>query len=136
MTKLSEDEQKYVAWHDATRPFKQNLDQKSIPPIFKKIRSKKTVLPKNFSRSGISIEAAIEQRMSRRSFEVPSMDDLSKLLYYANGFRKLVDGGTYGITYKSNAPSAGSRHSLEIYLIVRSVQGLPDGVYHYDVENH
>ncbi|WP_438486900.1 SagB/ThcOx family dehydrogenase [Streptomyces sp. S186] len=34
------------------------------------------------------------------------------------------------------APSGGARHSLEIYLLARTVDGLPAGAYHYDPFTH
>ncbi|WP_043262736.1 SagB/ThcOx family dehydrogenase [Streptomyces sp. CT34] len=34
------------------------------------------------------------------------------------------------------APSGGARHSLEIYVLAREVEGLPAGAYHYDPFTH
>jgi putative peptide maturation dehydrogenase len=37
---------------------------------------------------------------------------------------------------KKTSPSGGSLHPLEAYLVLRNVQGLKDGPYHYDAVSH
>ena len=34
------------------------------------------------------------------------------------------------------SPSGGARHSIEAYVVVRRVAGVPAGVYHYDAAAH
>lgn len=116
---------------------KNNPDWNNVPPIFKKIATKKVKLPKRFEKSGLSVEKAIKQRISRRDYEGKmTLNQVAQLFFYANGFRRIVNGDQYDFLYTSNAPSAGSRHPIELYAILRKVKGVKDGVYHYDVENH
>jgi SagB-type dehydrogenase family enzyme len=37
---------------------------------------------------------------------------------------------------KKTSPSGGSQHPVEVYPLVRAVEGLQPGLYHYGVENH
>ncbi len=88
-------------------------------------------LPKPRLDSGFSIEKALLERNSVRSFkdEALSLEEVSQLLWAAQG----VDGVT-GAT--RTAPSAGATHPLELYLAVRNVKELKKGIYHYNPEKH
>jgi SagB-type dehydrogenase family enzyme len=76
-------------------------------------------------KSKISIEEAIHQRRSTRTFskEQLSLQQLSQLLWAgqgitsANGFR--------------TAPSAGAKYPLEFYVISNQIHPLQPGIYHY-----
>jgi len=124
--------------HNQTDNFRKNSpDWQNIPSVFKKINSEKITLPKNFPQRTMTVLEAIVQRVSRREFGKPlSLEEISEILYFANGFKGFADREEYGLVYKTTAPSAGSRHPLEIYLILNDVSGIKAGVYHFDVENH
>jgi len=47
--------------------------------------------------------------------------------------RKVYPGGTYAL--RAN-PSAGALYPNELYFQARGIEGLPDALYHYDVEEH
>jgi SagB-type dehydrogenase family enzyme len=81
----------------------------------------------------MSLESIIKIRRTTRSF-LPSdltQDHLSQLLWAA-----------YGVTeergYKRSVPSAGALYPMDLYAIVGKdgVQGIKEGIYHYDVEAH
>jgi SagB-type dehydrogenase family enzyme len=78
---------------------------------------------------GVTVEAAIRDRRSRRGFsrQPLSLDELSFLLWATQGIREQVDSGTAMRT----VPSAGARHALETYLCVLNVEGLDAGMYRY-----
>jgi SagB-type dehydrogenase family enzyme len=87
-------------------------------------------LVKPRAESSVSLEAALGQRRSRRSFqEKPvSLAAVSQLLWAAQG-----------VTQRSGfrtAPSAGALYPLEVYVVAGNVAGLAAGVYHYRPQQH
>ena len=134
---LSKEGEFIAELHEKTKWFKKDPPNKSdIPPIFKKYNTKKIILPKNFKKSSVTVEDAIKERASWRDFSGSiGIDEVSKVLYYANGFKELADTDL-GILQKTNAPSAGSRHPIELYVILQRIDGVNDGIYHYDNESH
>ena len=80
--------------------------------------------------SGFSLEAALEQRRSIRSFkdEPVSLAAVSQLLWAAQGI-------THGSGYRT-APSAGALYPLEVYVVAGNVAGLAPGIYHYRTRQH
>lgn len=79
----------------------------------------------------VSVERAIAQRRSRRSFTPPSLtqQEVSQLLWSAQG-----------VTSKRNelraSPSAGATFPIEIYGVIRKVEGVSPGVYYYTHRDH
>ena len=82
------------------------------------------------TKSGFSLEAALEQRLSIRSFkdEPVSLAAVSQLLWAAQGI-------THGSGYRT-APSAGALYPLEVYVVAGNVTGLAPGIYHYRTRQH
>lgn len=78
----------------------------------------------------ISVEQAIEQRRSRRSYKNKpvSLEDISQLCWAAQG----ITEQRYGFRA---APSAGALYPLEIFLVVGN-SDLEAGIYHYIPTNH
>lgn len=79
----------------------------------------------------------LARRSSVRSFEktVMPLMKLSQLLDAGcgiNGLRQM-DGYTYEAR---NSPSAGGLYPLEVFVSVGAVEGLPDGLYHYEPRGH
>lgn len=81
----------------------------------------------------MSVREVIGRRKSRRSFssEPVSLQELSYLLWATQGVREKRDLPAGGVATFRNVPSGGSLHSFETYLFVRSVVGLPAGLYRY-----
>lgn len=98
----------------------------------KKERNKEEInLPKPKLDSEFSIEKALSERRSIRSFkdEALKLEEISQLLWAAQGI-DAITGAT------RTAPSAGATHPLEIYLVVKNVNGLERGIYHYNPNKH
>ena len=78
------------------------------------------------------MEEAIARRRSVRRYrrESLSLSQLSQVLWAAQGITS-ADG-------LRAAPSAGATYPLEVYVFVGrdGVEGLEQGIYHYDVEDH
>jgi len=83
------------------------------------------ILPKPRTKGTISVEEAIAQRRSVRSYSSQRLTDeeLSQLLWAAQGI-------TDQKRALRAAPSAGATYPLEIYAVT------PDGVFHYDPIKH
>lgn len=88
-------------------------------------------LPKPRLESAVSVEQALHQRRSVRSFDSKQMvtlEEISQLLWSAQG---ITAGGGFRTT-----PSAGALYPLEVYLVAGHVQNLQAGIYHYLPEGH
>jgi len=64
-----------------------------------------------------------------------SLAQLSRLLHFTNGITLKAPSGEKGPARRA-APSAGALYSGEVYVAAARVQGLPPGVYYYDVGRH
>ena len=84
-----------------------------------------TTLPKPDLGRGDTIMQAFTKRHSTKSFSrrKPTMQDLSDLLYAANGINRPESG-------KRTAPSALNRQDIKIYVC------LPEGAYLYNAKRH
>lgn len=104
-----------VITNSKTEPMKDNISTIKLPA------------PQLISQ--ISVEQAINQRKSIREYqkEPLSLSEVSQLLWSAQG---LNSSGS------RVAPSAGALYPLEIYLVVKNVEGLAPGVYHYLSDSH
>lgn len=91
------------------------------------------MLPSPAHDSGFSLERAIYERLSHRTFtERPlTLAEVGQLLWAAYGI------GIDGVTGASRTvPSAGATHPLEVYLVAGEVEGLAPGVYRYNLIGH
>ena len=61
---------------------------------------------------------------------------LSSLLAGAYGVTRLEPMGHQGGAFFRGVPSAGGLFPLELYVVVCDVEGLADGLYHYNVRQH
>jgi len=89
-------------------------------------------LPPPTERGGMSLAEAIARRRSVRRYgrESLALSHLSKVLWAAQG---ITDA--HGLRA---APSAGATYPLEVFVLIgrESVDGVDEGLYHYDVEGH
>lgn len=78
-------------------------------------------------------ERLLSQRRSRRHFgpDPVELQDLSTLLHAAYGVTEEMEAGA-GPHHLRSVPSGGALYPLEIYPVVRNVEGLAAGLYHYD----
>jgi SagB-type dehydrogenase family enzyme len=65
-----------------------------------------------------------------------SLNHVSKLLYYTWGVTGSVNSPTFGPLPAKTSPSGGARHPVEVYLLALRVEGLAQGLYHYDCRGH
>ncbi len=88
----------------------------------------KISLPQPEIKGCLSLEEAIHDRISRRSFKDQglSLAQAGQLLWSAGGLGAV---GAAGVSRA--APSAGATYPLELYLVAGKVEGLAPGLYHY-----
>ena len=100
-------------------------------------------LPDVSNDSAVSVERAMTERRSIRSFTdgVVSLQDLSQLLWSAQGVTLPMEEGPEGLTWQwtgglRTAPSAGALYPLELYAVVGPSDDLAPGVYRYIPNRH
>jgi SagB-type dehydrogenase family enzyme len=88
------------------------------------------LLPAPRHDSAISIEKALLSRRSLREFVPEPLElwQISQLAWAAQGVT--------GPDGHRTAPSAGALYPLELYVAAGNVNGLPPGVYKYDLREH
>ena len=99
--------------------------------------SSRITLTKDFSQLPMlhNLPQLIENRRSARIYtqENMTLDQLSFLLWSCQGI-KSIRGKAYATL--RTVPSGGARHPFETYLMVRNIQGLKSGAYHYLPREH
>jgi SagB-type dehydrogenase family enzyme len=99
--------------------------------------SERIALPRLPHFSSVSLPQAIASRCSVRNFSLSRMplSQLACVLHVAYGVRgyKTVDGEH---AFDRQVPSAGGLYPLELYVATQAVEGLEDGIYHYDARAH
>ncbi|MGM9946864.1 SagB/ThcOx family dehydrogenase [Floccifex sp.] len=103
------------------------------PPLVKApMRDQSIDLPMNFDELNINNDFmdVINKRQSHRIYtdENISLLQLSYLLWATQGI-KSIRGKSYATL--RTVPSGGARHGFETYLLIRKVDGLKPGKYHY-----
>ena len=96
------------------------------------------VLPSPETDGGISVERALAERRSRRSFsdEALSAEQLSQILWAAYGVSEQASDGSSSGGRLRTAPSAGALYPLEVYVAVGNVTDIEAGVYKYVSQEH
>jgi putative peptide maturation dehydrogenase len=86
-----------------------------------------------------ALDALLDGRVTCRNFaadRVMRQADFAAVLYRAYGAR-IVDDYAPGVQIlKKGVPSAGGLHPTEAYLLVRHVEGIAPGLYHYHPVDH
>ncbi|MBI5033844.1 MAG: SagB/ThcOx family dehydrogenase [Chloroflexi bacterium] len=138
-TSLPTDEDIGVVYHHWSKPGNVSLLSSAInwgtqPAIFKDYpESKKIALAKLVPRDGMSVEQAIGTRRSVREYAQRPLtqDEVNRLMYYTNG----ITDTRWGSGLRAS-PSSGALYPVEMYLFVHAVEGVPQGIYHYNVRDH
>lgn len=119
---------------DDTTEFVSDQEKKlPQPPLCKApMGGERTVLPRDFSAlpEGGGLYDLLTRRLSARIYTEGELSllQLSFLLWATQGVRAMR-GRAYATL--RTVPSGGARHAFETYLVVRYVEGLRPGAYHY-----
>jgi len=113
-----------------------NAPNGPAPTIVKKYpRSARVELPAPAVNRGFT-DVLLARRTSRRYSSIPvTVDDLASILGFAAGIQQWAATPSGEVALKTS-PSGGARHSIECYVVVRNIDGLRAGVYHYRPDRH
>jgi SagB-type dehydrogenase family enzyme len=130
--KIGDDFQRLTKYHRGQNW--SSLDWSREPRIYKDYPENKLIpLPDQFPNNSLNIVEVLKKRKSIRSYssEQLSISDLAFLLWASTGVRQRSGNRDFRV-----APSAGALYPIETYLIVNNVEGLSEGVYHYNIKLH
>ncbi|HEX6132907.1 MAG TPA: SagB/ThcOx family dehydrogenase [Longimicrobiales bacterium] len=105
------------------------------PPLGQHRPGDRLLLPE-FDRHGPLADTLLDRRTWRRFGQrAVTARELSTLLGLSFGIQQwmVVPGERLPLR---TSPSGGGRHSLEAYVLVHDVEGIPSGTYHYCPETH
>ncbi len=132
--KLNKTGRKFLKFNDygITELTDQQQKLPQPPLVKKKMKDKQIDLPVDFENLSINsdILKIFNQRESHRVYTKKNMSllQLSYLLWTTQGIKSIR--GNHYATLRT-VPSGGARHEFETYLIVKNIQGLEEGSYHY-----
>lgn len=99
------------------------------PTLNSNSEQKEILLPQPQRKGKTSLEETLQKRRSIRKYknEPLSLKDVAQILWASQG---ITEGD------HRTVPSAGALYPIEIYLVVKNVQGVAEGVYCYDQKDH
>lgn len=88
--------------------------------------------------AGGALAGIFSARQSVRAFAPWTMPlaTLSDLLFAAHGVVGIMPLETGGAYLRRSVPSAGALYPLEIFVLLRNVEGIEDGIYGFDPRSH
>jgi len=109
-----------------------SLDWENQPLLFKIYPTLEVLrLPKDFKQTGVSALSAISTTIAPTKTErVPSLDELSQLLFFSAGVTKSRKYPGGEIFFRA-AACTGALYEIELYIVCQDLPGLAAGVYHF-----
>jgi SagB-type dehydrogenase family enzyme len=110
------------------------LDWANKPETYKTYPGAKTVpLPKEFPTKSLPIDEILRNRKSIRTYSTKpvSLSELAFLLWASTGIQRVE----HRMEFRTS-PSAGALYPIETYLVINNVEGLEQGIYHYNIQAH
>jgi putative peptide maturation dehydrogenase len=107
------------------------------PPHFHPLGSRAVELP--LVRGTGGLYDALAARRTTRGFDPTHalpLRPLALLLYEVFGCRGHSAIGPEIVALRKASPSGGGLHPIEVYPLIRNVEGLEPGLYHYSVREH
>jgi SagB-type dehydrogenase family enzyme len=126
---------------ETTKRLQSYLKQSRQPDAFKSLSGRLTShtipLPEIGSANSSFISVLLERRTHREFSPAPlDLERFSTLLRYTWGVTGFMNNWLLGALPLKTSPSAGARHSCEVYVLALRISGLPPGLYHYAADRH
>ncbi|MGH3115780.1 MAG: putative peptide maturation dehydrogenase [Gaiellales bacterium] len=109
------------------------------PPHFHRVGRGDRVVELPLARREGGVFGALRSRKTTRAFDQAApltLEELGVVLYEVFGCHGLVAIGGEVTALKKTSPSGGSLHPIEAYALVRNVDGVEPGLYHYRTDDH
>ncbi len=116
-----------------------NITAYTAPPVIKEYpHRERFALPTELLPLPHPLSQVLAKRASRRDFSKGplSLAELGSLLHHAYGVRSRALAYNVKGFPSRFVPSTGGLQSVEIYFTVNAVEGLPQGLYHYNPAAH
>jgi putative peptide maturation dehydrogenase len=127
-------------WRDVCVDLNFDTEQLGMPPPhFVSLPDPPAVTPlPRGSRRGQLYNALLRRKTSRAFDRDGQMtaDQLATILANVWGCHGLAELGEGVAMLKKTSPSGGGLHPIEVYPLVRDVEGVESGLYHYGVRDH
>ncbi len=122
--------------HLRGRPVELEVDADNLPLRHRTLPgAARTALPGRDFALDATLGAVLERRRSLRDYALRPLplETLGRLLHASYGVRgrRRAPGA-----YERPAPSAGGLYPIELYVAAQRVEGLADGIHHYDARAH
>jgi SagB-type dehydrogenase family enzyme len=107
------------------------------PPMVKRVKALGRVeLPPAATMEGLTETLTGRRTWRKFGAAAVSRDELATLLHVTWGVQHWVEIDGAGRMALKTSPSGGARHSIEAYALVRRVDGVSPGLYHYGADDH
>jgi len=127
---------KYSFGPTVTRWMRKQARNRPPPPLVKRYPGAREIKLPPPDRGG-ELGRALLRRRTWRSFGTESLplSALGTLLWLTWGVQGWLEAPTGRLALKTS-PSGGARHSIEVYVVARRVDGVRPGLYHYAPDAH
>jgi putative peptide maturation dehydrogenase len=109
------------------------------PPHFHRVERGGRAVELPLSGRDDGVFAALRLRKTTRAFDPTAsltLEELAIVCYEVFGCHGLLAIGEDVTALKKTSPSGGSLHPIEAYVLVRNVDGIDPGLYHYRTDEH
>lgn len=129
---------RFLPGREALRHYKRYLAQSPQPALTKKYpKASRIQLPRKKLPDGEFTRVLLSRR-THRDFtgEAIPLEQVAQLLHATWGVQDKIDAPPFGRLFHKTSPSGGARHPGEVYLLALCVEGLKQGLYHYNGLEH
>jgi SagB-type dehydrogenase family enzyme len=123
-------------WLEDFGTMREKLDSDALPPPTKRYADALCRLRLSADPVMQPLGAALSKTSPANGRRRTGFHELATLLIHVFGVSGHKSLAITGRHVTKTSPSGGSRHPTEAYVVVFSVEGLEEGVYHFDADSH